>query len=53
MLTPAQVADWLQMSRPALYRMNANGTGPKFLKAGSLTRYKREDVEAWLNGELA
>lgn len=48
MLTPAQVAEWLQMNRQSLARMRALGTGPRAYKVGAAVRYKREDVLDWL-----
>ena len=48
MLTPAQVAEWLQINRQSLSRMRMEGRGPRHYSVGAAVRYRRSDVEAWL-----
>jgi predicted DNA-binding transcriptional regulator AlpA len=44
-----QVADYIGMSVASVRRWRTIRNGPKFLKIGSAVRYKREEVEGWLN----
>lgn len=53
MLTPAQVAEWLQLNRQSLARMRREGRGPRHYDVGAHIRYTRQDVEAWLQGGAA
>lgn len=46
--TVPQLARWLKVSRQVLYKWNHEGTGPAYSKVGSMVRYRRSDVEAWL-----
>jgi len=49
MLNDVQVAEYLNMSVKTLRRWRLFRTGPKFLKIGSAVRYKRGDVETWMD----
>lgn len=49
MLNERQVAEYLNMSLGSLRRWRLFRKGPKYLKIGSAVRYRREDVDAWLN----
>ena len=33
-----------------IYRWNYRGDGPPYLRVGKYVRYRREDVDAWLEG---
>lgn len=49
--TRKQVAEYTQTSVPSLARWAAQGIGPKVTRIGAgVCRYKREDVEAWIEG---
>jgi len=48
MLNDMQVADYLNMSVATLRRWRLFRKGPKFVKIGSAVRYKRGDVETWM-----
>lgn len=52
LLTPTQLAEWLQVSASTIRSWRAKGTGPVFLRFGSGpgadVRYRRSDVEQWL-----
>ena len=48
-LTERQVADYLDMSVASLRRWRLFRTGPKFVKIGTAVRYKRGDIEMWLD----
>jgi predicted DNA-binding transcriptional regulator AlpA len=45
--TPAQLAEWLQISTDALSKLRIAGTGPKFIKIGREIRYAWADVHQW------
>lgn len=51
LLTPEQVAEFLGMSPRTLaaWRYKRRG-GPDWCKCGSLVRYRKADVIAWLDG---
>jgi excisionase family DNA binding protein len=48
LLSPAELADYLNIPVATLYQWQHRGGGPKFLKVGRHVRYKTRDVEAWL-----
>jgi Helix-turn-helix domain len=52
LLTESDVAKQLQISVAALRKWRIERRGPRFIKVGSLVRYKPEDLFAWL-GTLA
>lgn len=47
-MTPAEACEYLRLSRASLANMRTKGIGPKFVRAGKLLRYRREDLLAWL-----
>jgi excisionase family DNA binding protein len=49
--TEQQTADYLQVAVGTLRRWRAEGTGPPALRAGRTVRYRKADVDAWLQGE--
>jgi predicted DNA-binding transcriptional regulator AlpA len=49
LLNEHQVANSVQLSVASERRWRLFRTGPKYLKIGAAVRYRREDVEAWLN----
>lgn len=46
LLKAREVADFLQVSIPTLYRRVADGTLPKPVKLGSLSRWPRSEILA-------
>jgi excisionase family DNA binding protein len=48
-LNEKQVAAYLNISVATVRRWRLFRKGPRFVKIGSSVRYKRGDVEAWLN----
>lgn len=48
LMTVDQVADYLQVSRWTVYRWRSLGEGPPSMKVGGAVRYRRTDVDAWL-----
>jgi predicted DNA-binding transcriptional regulator AlpA len=50
-LTERQVACWLGISEPTLFRHRRDGTGPTFIRLSARrVGYRRSTVEAWLKG---
>lgn len=48
-LTPAQLSDLLLVSLRTVYRWQAKGTGPPYVKLSNMTtRYRLSEVNAWL-----
>jgi excisionase family DNA binding protein len=55
LLTAAELAKELKVSRRTLQRWRVAGTGPPFVRAGRSPRYRWADVQRWLRetrGEL-
>lgn len=53
LLKPAEVAEYLGVSEPTLADWRYRGKGPRYLICGKHRRYRRSDVEAWLNTRYA
>jgi excisionase family DNA binding protein len=49
LLTQQQLADELEVSLRTLERWRQQGKGPAFLRVGRSPRYRRADIEAWLD----
>lgn len=52
LLTPAQLSDEVRKSVPALAQWRYLGTGPRYVKLGRVVRYRRSDVDAWIEAGL-
>lgn len=50
-LTTADVADALGLAERQVKRMRERGDGPPFSRIGRAVRYRREDVEAWVEAQ--
>lgn len=48
LLTPQEVADFLQVPVATVALWRSQRTGPRGYRVGRHVRYRREDVEAWL-----
>jgi len=51
LLTPAEFADLIGVHTRTVQRMRAAGQGPKPIRVRGAVRYRRRDVEAWLEGK--
>ena len=49
LLNEMEVAEYLKMSVASVCRWRLFRTGPKFVKIGASVRYRRGDVETWLD----
>lgn len=51
LLTEHDLAAELQMRPQSLADWRHRGKGPAYVKLGQLVRYRRSDVESWLNSQ--
>jgi excisionase family DNA binding protein len=52
LLTQKEAATLLRLSERTLERLRVSGTGPQYLKAGRLVRYREADLEAWISARV-
>lgn len=45
---PEGLADYLGIPLATVYQMNSRGTGPRRIRVGKHVRYRKTDVDAWL-----
>jgi excisionase family DNA binding protein len=48
LLSPQQLAAYLGVPVATVYRWRHESTGPRGIRVGKHVRYRRRDVEAWL-----
>jgi hypothetical protein len=53
LLTETDLSKHLRVSVACVRRWRLEHRGPRFLKIGSLVRYKPQDIEEWINGRPA
>lgn len=53
LMTTEQLAEFLQVPLTSLYQWRHKGLGPKGIKVGKYIRYRRSDVNAWLDDRSA
>lgn len=51
MNTP-EAARYVRLSKPTLERFRIGGGGPVYVKLGSAVRYRKADLDAWLESRL-
>ena len=49
--TEQEAADYLQVAVGTLRRWRAEGSGPPALRVGRNVRYRRSDIDGWLQRE--
>jgi len=49
LLTVDQVAQWLGKPKNTLYAWHSRGKGPRAIRVGNTLRYRRSEVERWLD----
>jgi len=47
-LSTSDLADWLRVPTATVYRWRYQGTGPAGYRVGRHLRFRRNDVEGWL-----
>lgn len=50
-LTVEEVADLLRVPVSTVYRWRATGTGPQARRIGRYLRYRRRDLEQWIDSQ--
>ncbi|WP_433615304.1 helix-turn-helix transcriptional regulator [Dactylosporangium sp. CA-139114] len=51
LLTIDDVAAWLRKPKNTLYAWSSRGKGPRAIRVGNTLRYRRSEVEQWLNDQ--
>ena len=51
-LTTPEAANYVRLGKPTLDRLRLTGGGPKFAKLGGAVRYRKADLDAWLESKL-
>lgn len=49
LLTPDEVAQWLGKPKATLYAWRSRNLGPRGIRVGNALRYRRSEVERWLD----
>ncbi len=52
-LTTSEAAQYLRLGKPTLDRFRITGEGPSFCKLGGAVRYRRSDLDNWLESRVA
>jgi excisionase family DNA binding protein len=52
LMTVEQVADYLSVPVKTVYRWRLTGVGPRGARVGRYVRYRKGDVEAWVERQL-
>ena len=53
LMSPQDLADYLQVPLATVYKWNATGQAPRARRVGRHTRYTRADVEKWLEARAS
>ena len=51
-LTTAEAARYVRLSKPTLERFRLTGEGPLYAKLGGAVRYRRTELDQWLESRL-
>lgn len=49
-LNTREAAEYVRLAKPTLEHYRIKGDGPVFLRLGSAVRYRKTDLDEWLNG---
>jgi predicted DNA-binding transcriptional regulator AlpA len=49
LLSVDQVSRWLGKPKATLYAWRSRGLGPRAIRVGNVLRYRRSEVETWLD----
>ena len=47
-LNTSEAADYVRLGKPTLERFRVSGEGPIFVKLGGAVRYRKADLDTWL-----
>lgn len=51
-LNTPEAARYVRLSKPTLERFRISGGGPSYVKLGGAVRYRKADLDAWLESRL-
>jgi excisionase family DNA binding protein len=51
-LTTAEAARYVRLGKPTIERFRLTGEGPRYCKLGGAVRYRRCDLDEWLQTRL-
>lgn len=51
-LTTEEAARYVRLGKPTLERFRLTGEGPRYAKLGGAVRYRRADLDQWLESRL-
>lgn len=51
-LTTPEAASYCRLGKPTLERFRISGDGPHYCKLGGAVRYRKADLDAWLESRL-
>jgi len=52
-MTSDETAEYLRVSKSTLYAWQYHGTGPRASRVGKHLRYRKSDVDRWLDAQVA
>jgi predicted DNA-binding transcriptional regulator AlpA len=52
LLTTIEAAQYVRLAKPTLVCFRVKGSGPPYCKLGGAVRYRRVDLDAWLESRL-
>lgn len=47
-LNTREAADYVRLGKPTMERFRISGAGPVFVKLGGAVRYRKPDLDTWL-----
>lgn len=51
-LNTKEAARYVRLGKPTLERFRISGGGPRYCKLGGAVRYRRVDLDAWIESRL-
>ncbi len=51
-MTTTEAAQYVRLGKPTIERFRVTGEGPRYCKLGGAVRYRRADLDTWLEGRL-
>lgn len=51
-MNTAEAARYVRLGKPTLERFRVSGDGPVYAKLGGAVRYRKADLDAWLESRL-
>lgn len=51
-LKTREASDYCRLAKATMERLRVTGEGPRYLKLGGAVRYRRIDLDAWLQSRL-